>query len=138
MSDPTASEDVRPTPSASATDAADDASRPSLSAVETARKLLDDAQTAVRSEFALWSICAAIVSREARAISVWGIVALMAIFVAILVLAIGMMLALTPFTGALGAALIVPAVLLVIAGLAGLRIRHSLAVIRKAVETVQS
>jgi hypothetical protein len=53
------------------------------------------------------------------------VVALITLFVAVLALAIGLMIALASVTGPWLAALIVPAILLCVTGLAALRIRNA-------------
>jgi hypothetical protein len=87
---------------------------------------------------ALVKACAAVVLASIKSISIWAVIALLVVFVALLALAIGLMIALAQVTGALLAALIVPGVLLVIAGVAGLIIKGSVKSLQNAIGSLKS
>lgn len=93
------------------------------SPVEAIRLLVGEVRAAAASEMELAKACGSIVGASVKSISIWGVVALITLFVAVLSLAIGLMIALATVTGPWLAALIVPAVLLCITAVAGLCIR---------------
>lgn len=97
----------------------------SSSAADALRLLAGEVRAAASSEMELARACGAIVGTSVKAISIWGVVALITVFIALLALAIGLMIALADVTGPLLAALIVPAVLLCVTAFAGLRIRSA-------------
>lgn len=93
------------------------------SAVDSLRLLIGEAKAAAASEVELAKACGAIVGASAKTISIWSVVALITLFVAVLTLAIGLMIALATVTGPWWAAVIVPGVLLVVTLIAALIIR---------------
>lgn len=95
------------------------------SAVDAIRLLVGEARAAAASEMELAKACGAIVGASVKVMSIWGVVALITLFVAGLTLAIGLMIALATVTGPWLAALIVPGVLLLVTALAGLRVRSA-------------
>ena len=97
----------------------------SSSPADAIRLLVGEVRAAAANEMELAKVCAAIVGNSVKAISIWGVVALITLFVAVLSLAIGLMIALASVTGPWLAALIVPAILLCVTGLAALRIRNA-------------
>lgn len=111
---------------------------PDLSSVDAIKNLIADAKLAASSEVALVKACAAVVLASIKSISIWAVVALLVVFVALLALAIGLMIALAQVTGALIAALIVPGVLLLIAGVAGLIIKGSVKSLQNAIGSLKS
>lgn len=90
---------------------------------DAVRQLVGEAKLAIASEVALAKACGAVVGASAKTISIWGGVAVLALFVALLTLAIGIMIALATVTGPWLAALIVSGALLLIALVAGLIVR---------------
>ena len=93
------------------------------SAVDSLRLLIGEAKAAAASEMELARACGAIVGASAKTISIWGVVALITLFVAVLALAIGVMIALATITGPWWAAVIVPGALLLVTLIAALIIR---------------
>ena len=69
------------------------------SAVDSLRLLIGEAKAAAASEVELAKACGAIVGASAKTISIWSVVALITLFVAVLTLAIGLMIALATVTG---------------------------------------
>ena len=84
------------------------------------KDLVDDARTAAEAEIAWQSARAGFVGRRAAFIAAWGGFALVCAFVAVLALAFGAILALTPLIGAILATAVVTGVLLLAAVIAGL------------------
>ena len=111
---------------------------PDLSSVDAIKNLIADAKLAASSEVALVRACATVVLASVKTISIWAVIALLVVFVALLALAIGLMIALAQVTGALLAALIVPGVLLVIAGIAGLIIKGGVKSLQNAIGSLKS
>ena len=93
------------------------------SAGEAVRRLIGEAKLAAASEIELAKACGAVVGASVKAISIWGVIALILLFVAVLCLAMGLMIALATITGPWLASAIVPGVLLLIVAFAGWRIR---------------
>lgn len=115
-----------------------DGINPDLSSVDAIKNLIADAKLAASSEVALVRACAMVVLASVKTISIWAVIALLVVFVALLALAIGLMIALAQVTGALLAALIVPGVLLLIAGIAGLIIKGSVKSLQNAIGSLKS
>ena len=115
-----------------------DDSPPPLPVVQAIRQLIDDAQASAQSEFALWSAAGAVAAAQLRAITVWGIVALMGTFVALLGFVVGAILALSQWVGAVGAALLVPGIVLATAAFAALRARRAALHLRDTVKAVKA
>ena len=93
--------------------------------MESIRLLIGEARAAAASELELAKACGTIVGASVKAISIWGVVALITLFVAVLCLAIGLMIALATVTGPWWASAIVPGALLLVTLIAGLRIRSA-------------
>lgn len=93
------------------------------SPVDAIRQLISDAQAAAASETALIRLSGQIAMAAIKAMSVWGIVALLTGFVGLLTLAIAAVMALAQTVGPWLAMLIVPAVLFTVALFAGWRVR---------------
>ena len=108
------------------------------SAAQSIRRLIEEAQAAAQSEIALARACATVITGAIKGISIWGITALLLVFVALLAFAIGALIALAQWTGAVLAALIVPSVLLLIAAIAGLRVRTNARRMSQAVAMLKS
>ena len=89
------------------------------------RQLVGEVKLAITSEVELAKACAAVIGASTKTMSIWGAVALLAVFVALLSLAIGIMIALATITGPWLAAVIVPGSLLGIAAIAGLIVRSA-------------
>lgn len=108
------------------------------SPADAIRLLVGEVRAAAASEMELAKACGAIVGASAKSISIWGVVALITLFVAVLTLAIGLMIALATITGPWLAALIVPGVLLCITAIAGLCIRSAAMRAKAAVARLSS
>ncbi|QJQ32801.1 phage holin family protein [Sphingomonas lacunae] len=93
------------------------------SPIDAIRLLAGEVRAAAASEMELAKACGAIVGASVKSISIWTAVALITLFVAVLTLAIGLVIALATITGPWLAALIVPAVLLIVCAIAAWRIR---------------
>lgn len=96
---------------------------PADSPVDAIRQLIADAQAAAASETALIKLSGQFALRAIKAMSIWGIIAVMCGFVGLLSLAIGALLALAQTIGVWLAMLIVPGVLFAVAALAAVRVR---------------
>lgn len=94
--------------------------------------VVDNLSATAKAEFALLEARGELALHGATWTAAWGTVAASALGVAMLALAFGAILALTPEVGPLLATLIVVAVLLVIAGFAGWRAQRSYGDIRTA------
>jgi uncharacterized membrane protein (DUF485 family) len=88
------------------------------------KDLADDARTAAEAEIAWQSARAGFVGKRAAFIAAWSGFALVCAFVAVLALAFGAILALTPLIGAILATAVVTGVLLLAAVIAGLIARN--------------
>lgn len=97
-----------------------------------ARDVVDNLSATARAEIALIEARGELALHGATWAAAWGTVAACALAVAILALAVGAILALAPTVGALGATLIVVAVLLMLAAFAAWRARLSYGDIRTA------
>lgn len=106
---------------------------PDSGAVDAIKALIEEAQIAAASETALLRACGVIVTASLKGMALWGVVALLCAFVALLAFALGAVIALAPWTGAVAAMLIVPAILLGVAGLGAWRARANLGSMREAV-----
>ncbi|MEQ1688670.1 MAG: hypothetical protein ABL874_08860 [Sphingopyxis sp.] len=106
--------------------------------IDAIRALIAEAQAAAASETALLQACGVIVAASLKAMSLWGIVALFCAFVGLLALAVGAVIALAQWTGAVGAMLIVPGALFGVAAFGAWRVRSHLRNLGDAVETLRS
>lgn len=97
---------------------------------EALQGLVDDARATVDSELALWKASGAVAAEGAKTVSLWGVAAVILLFVAVLTLAIGIMIALIPIVGPWLAALIVPAVLLLLTAIAALKARSGVTMVK--------
>ena len=102
------------------------------SLVDQVRDLADDVRTAVEAELAWQSARASVVGRRLVGIAVWAAIGGTCIFIAVLALAFGAILALTPAIGATLATLAVTGALLLVALIAGLMARSRAARLKKA------
>lgn len=85
------------------------------SLVDQVKDLVGDTRTAVEAEIAWQSARAGFVGGQVGSVAIWAGLALVCAFIAILSLAFGAILALTPLIGAVFATLAVVAVLLIVA-----------------------
>lgn len=102
------------------------------SLVAQVKDLADDARTAVEAEIAWQGARAGFVGKRAAIIAAWGGFALVCGFIAVLSLAFGAILALTPIIGAALATVAVTAVLIVAAMIAGLIARGRIRALKVA------
>lgn len=93
------------------------------SLVDQVKNLADDARTAFEAEIAWQGARAGFVGAQAGSVAIWAGLALVCAFIAVLSLAFGAILALTPPFGAVYATLAVVAALLVVALIAALLAR---------------
>lgn len=98
-------------------EASADAAERSL--VDDVRELVADGRTLLEAELAYQKSRAALAGRTAKSMAGWIALALSLVFFALMALVMGMLLALAPLIGGLGATLVVVAVLLVAAALSG-------------------
>lgn len=89
------------------------------SLVDDVRELVADGRTLLEAELAYQKSRAALAGRTAKSMAGWIALALSLVFFALMALVMGMLLALAPLIGGLGATLVVVAVLLVAAALSG-------------------
>lgn len=101
-----------------AIDASDDGSD-ERSLLDDVEALIDDGKTYLEAEFAFQKTRVAVVADRAKSALIFGAVALLLAFLALVGLTMGAIIALTPLLGAWGAAGLVVALLLLAAGLAG-------------------
>ena len=101
--------------------------------MEAIKRLIDEAQAAAASESALLKLCGAVVLSAIKAMSAWGVVALFCGFVGLLTFAVGAVIAVAQWTGAVLAVVIVPGILFAIAGLAAWRVQAHVGKMRDAV-----
>ena len=87
----------------------------SSSLFDQVKDLADDTRTAIEAEIAWQSARAGFVGGQVGSVAIWAGLALVCAFIAILSLAFGAILALTPLIGAVFATLAVVAVLLIVA-----------------------
>lgn len=111
----------------------DDRSLAETGPIDAIKALIAEAQAAAASETALLQACGVIVAASLKAMSLWGIVALFCAFVGLLAFAIGAVIALAQWTGAVTAMLIVPGALLLAAALGAWRARSHLRTLGDAV-----
>ena len=102
------------------------------SLVAQVKDLADDARTAVEAEIAWQGARAGFVGKRAAIIAAWAGFALVCGFIAVLSLAFGAILALTPIIGAALATVAVTAVLIVAAMIAGLIARGRIRALKSA------
>lgn len=93
------------------------------SLVDQVKDLVEDTRTAIEAELAWQGARAGFVGRQTGSVAVWAGLALVCAFIAILSLAFGAILALTPMIGAIFATLAVVGALLVVALIAALLAR---------------
>ena len=93
------------------------------SLIDQVKDLAEDARTAVEAEIAWQSARAGYVGGKVAGIAAWAGFALVCAFIAVLALAFGAMLAITPIIGAALATVVVTGVLLLAAIIAGLVVR---------------
>ena len=129
MADPADDEPDRSPPAAPHDDGAEDDTG---SLVEQVKELAEDARTAVEAEIAWQSARAGYVGGSVAGIAAWAGFALVSAFIAVLALAFGAILALTPIFGAAFATLIVTGVLLLAALIAALVVRRRVRALRTA------
>lgn len=118
-------------------DAIDEVSSPSDSAVETIRHLIDEAKATATSEIALAKACALLAKHSIKRLTMWTTIALSCALVGLLAFAIAAVIAIVQWTGEPLTALAVPALLFVVAILAGLRARHNARVLKGVVKVYQ-
>ncbi|MEQ1725913.1 MAG: phage holin family protein [Sphingopyxis sp.] len=111
----------------------DDRSLAEAGPIDAIKALIAEAQAAAASETALLQACGVIVAASLKAMSLWGIVALFCAFVGLLAFAIGAVIALAQWTGAVTAMLIVPGALFLVAALGAWRARSHLRTLGDAV-----
>lgn len=116
MAEPADDEPVRSPPPTTGDDAG--------SLADQLKDLANDTRTAVEAEFAWQGVRAAFVAGRLSSIALWAAIALTCVFVALLALAFGAILALTPLIGAFLATLSVTGALLLTALIAGLVARR--------------
>lgn len=105
--------DSTPSNTATAADADD------RSLLDDVRQLADDARAVARAEVAYQKSRAAFAGQEARSIALFGVLAAVLAFFALMALTLGLVIALTPLITAWGATAAVAGGLLVIAMLCG-------------------
>ncbi|GAA4769697.1 phage holin family protein [Novosphingobium ginsenosidimutans] len=98
-------------------EASADAAERSL--VDDVRELVADGRTLLEAELAYQKSRAALAGRTAKSMAGWIALALSLVFFALMALVMGMLLALAPLIGGLGATLVVVAVLLAAAAFSG-------------------
>lgn len=96
------------------------------------RDVLDNASNTAKAEVALLKARGELAKQGTKTMSLWGIVAAIAAFVALLTFAIGMVLSLSTIMGPLAATLLVSFALLLLAGLAAMRAKAGAANIQVA------
>ncbi|MEQ1510519.1 MAG: phage holin family protein [Sphingopyxis sp.] len=106
--------------------------------LDAIKALIAEAQAAAASETALLQACGVIVAASLKAMSLWAIIALFCAFVGLLAFAIGAVIALAQWTGAVAAMLIVPAALFFVAAIGAWRARSHLRMMGDAVGTLRS
>jgi hypothetical protein len=89
------------------------------SLVDDVRQLVDDGRTLLEAELAYQKSRALVAGAAAKAVAGWGALALALVFFAIMAIVLGLILALTPQLGALGATGAVVAGLIVMSALSG-------------------
>lgn len=97
---------------------AEDAAERSL--VADVRQLVEDSRTLVEAEIAFHKSRAVVAGRAARSVAGWGALALALVFFALMALVLGLVLALVPALGALGATFAVVLGLLAMGALSGI------------------
>lgn len=96
---------------------AEDAAERSL--VEDVRQLVDDGRTLLEAELTYHKSRAVVATKAARSVAGWGVLALSLVFFALMALVLGLVLALVPALGAVGATVAVTAGLLAMGALSG-------------------
>lgn len=96
------------------------------------RDVLDQASAAAKAEITLLKARGDLATRGAKTTSIWGLIAAITGFVALLSFSIGMILTLATLIGPLAATAIVTGVLLVIAAIAGLRAKSGVSDVQVA------
>lgn len=99
---------------------------------ELIRDVLDNARSAAHSELALLKARGDLAKKGAVTTSIWGVIAVLTAFVALLTFSVGMILALSTLVGPLAATAIVTVGLLVVAGLAALRAKSGVSDVKVA------
>lgn len=89
------------------------------SLIDDVRQLVDDSRTLVEAELAYQKSRAVVAAQAARSVAGWGLLALALVFFAVMALVLGLVLALVPALGAVGATLAVMAGLLAMGALSG-------------------
>lgn len=89
------------------------------SLVDDVRQLVDDGRTLLEAELAYQKSRALVAGAAAKAVAGWGALALALVFFAIMAVVLGLILALTPQLGALGATGAVVAGLILMSALSG-------------------
>lgn len=89
------------------------------SLVDDVRQLVGDGRTLLEAELAYQKSRALVAGQAAKSVAGWGALALALLFFALMALVLGLILALTPQLGALGAMGAVVAGLIVLAALSG-------------------
>lgn len=89
------------------------------SLVDDVRQLVDDGRTLLEAELAYQKSRALVAGAAAKAVAGWGALALALVFFAIMAIVLGLILALTPQLGALGATGAVVAGLILMSALSG-------------------
>lgn len=103
------------------------------SLIDDVRNLADDTRTAVEAEIAYQSARAKLAGLELRSIVLWGVLAALFGFVALLTMAIGVVLALMPVFGGIGATFFVVFILALGAAAAGMVARQGMRGLQKAI-----
>lgn len=89
------------------------------SLVADARQLVEDGRTLLEAELAYQKSRALVAGQAAKGVAGWGALALVLVFFALMALVLGLVLALTPLIGALGATVAVVLGVLAAAALCG-------------------
>lgn len=100
--------------------------------------LRDELRATVSSELTLARTVAKTIVTATQRITLWGMVALLFAFVGLLALAVGLVIALAQYTGALAAALIVAGVWMGIGGFAAWRAFRAAKALKRATDLVLS
>ncbi|MCU0729745.1 MAG: hypothetical protein MUF41_06570 [Sphingopyxis sp.] len=119
---------------------AEDSGDPStaIGPLDSIKALFAQAKATVDTEIALGRAASAVILSSAKTITLWGVVALLFAFVALLVLAIGSMMLIAQHIGIGGGMAVVLGVLLVVIAVAAWRIRGGARIISVAVAELKS
>jgi hypothetical protein len=99
---------------------------------EMVRDVLDNASNTAKAELALLKARGELAKQGTKTASVWGLIAAVTAFVALLTFAVGMVMTLATLIGPLAATLLVTGALLLVAVMAGLRAKRGAANIQVA------